>query len=166
MTIPHSPSTTTHTTTHTAPLRMVEMVFPDSTNHYGTMFGGKVLDLMDRAAFLATSRFSRQPMVTASMEHIDFIKPIKSGEMVELVASIVHTGRCTVTVKVDLYAEHPVEDRRRHACRGYFHMVSVNDEGRAIPVPTLLIHTPEERAEWDFVQSLLDFRKQSRREKA
>jgi acyl-CoA hydrolase len=68
-------------------LRIMEVVFPNTTNHYGTLFGGKVLDLMDRAAFLAATRFSNQAMVTASTEHIDFYVPVKAGYIVELVAS-------------------------------------------------------------------------------
>lgn len=146
------------------PLCMVEMVFPNTTNHYGTMFGGKVLDLMDRAAFLAATRFSNQPIVTASMEHTDFFAPVKSGNLVELVANVVYTGRTSLTVKVDLFSENSIKKTREHASQGYFHMVAVDEHGRSIPVPTLDVRTDEQKAEWDHIRSLLDFRKSRKNE--
>ena len=138
---------------------MVEMVFPDSTNHYGTMFGGKVLDLMDRAAFLVSTRFSNQSMVTASMERIDFYAPIKSGNLVELIAKVVYTGRTSITVKVDLFSENPIMKTREHASQGYFNMVSVNENGRPIPVPTLMLTTDQDKKEWEHVRTLIEFGK-------
>ena len=136
------------------PLIMVEMVFPNTTNHYGTMFGGKVLDLMDRAAFLAATRFTEQAIVTASMERIDFFCPIKHGQLVELNARVIYTGRTSLTVKVDLFAENPLKGYRKQASRGYFHMVAVNQEGQPIPVKSLLVQTQEEKMEWQEAKKL------------
>lgn len=141
------------------PLVLVEMVFPDSTNHYGTMFGGKVLDLMDRAAFLAATRFTEQSIVTASTERIDFFHPIKKGHLVELRAQIVYTGRTSLTVKVDLFAENPLRRYREQASQGFFNMVSVDENGKPIAVPQLEIETDEQRTDWAHAKSLLDFRK-------
>ena len=131
------------------PVRIVETVFPNSTNHYGTMFGGKVLELMDRAAFLAASRFAQEAMVTASSERIDFHRPIKHGQMVEAIATVVHTGRTSVSVHVNLFAEDPVKGAREHATEGYFHMVAIGPEGRPVPVPTFEPETPEAQAAWE-----------------
>lgn len=140
------------------PLVMLEMVFPDSTNHYGTMFGGKVLDLMDRAAFLAATRFTEQSIVTASMERIDFFRPIKNGHIVELKAKVVYTGRTSLTVKVELFAENPLRGYREQASLGFFNMVSVDEHGRPIPVPNLIVESELERADWNHVKSLLEFK--------
>lgn len=136
------------------PIRIVETVFPSATNHYGTMFGGKVLELMDRAAFLAASRFAQQAMVTASTERIDFHHPIKHGQMVEAIAHVVHTGRTSVTVRVSLYAEDPVRASREHATDGYFHMVAVDADGKPTPVPSLEPESLEAKAEWEFVAQM------------
>lgn len=141
------------------PLVLVEMVFPNATNHYGTMFGGKVLDLMDRAAFLAATRFTEQSIVTASMERIDFFRPIKNGHLVELQAKVVYTGRTSLTVKVDLYAENPLRRYRERACQGYFNMVSVDEHGRPIEVPLLAVESPEDEREHMHVEALLEFRR-------
>jgi len=131
------------------PVRIVETVFPNATNHYGTMFGGKVLELMDRAAFLAASRFAQKAMVTASSERIDFHRPIKHGMMVEAIAEVVHTGRTSVSVRVSLFAEDPIQGLREHATEGYFHMVAIGPDGRPVPVPSFEPETPEARVAWD-----------------
>lgn len=140
------------------PLHMVEMVFPNTTNHYGTLFGGKVLDLMDRAAFLVATRFTGQTIVTASTEHIDFFVPVKSGDLVELIAEVVYTGRTSLSVRVDLYSENPIRQTREHASQGYFHMVAVNAEGQPIGVPSLKLENVRQQEEWDYVQQLRAFR--------
>lgn len=146
------------------PLYMVEMVFPNTTNHYGTMFGGKVVDLMDRAAFLASTRFSSKPMVTASIEHIDFFVPVKQGNLVELVARVVHSGRTSLTVRVDLFSEDPMSRTRDRACEGYFHMVAVDAAGKPVVVPRLLLRTDEERGERERAERL--YRNRSARRSA
>src|SRR6266571_104338 len=58
---------------------MIEMVFPDQTNHYGTLFGGHALRLMDKAAFVAASRYARRVVVTACSERVDFKKAVHHG---------------------------------------------------------------------------------------
>lgn len=146
------------------PLVMVEMVFPNTTNHYGTMFGGKVLDLMDRAAFMASTRFTEKSMVTASTERIDFFKPIKNGHMVELRAYVIYTGRTSLTVKVDLFSENPLKGFREKASTGYFHMVAVDENGKSVPIPSLLVTTLEEQKEWDKAQKLREEHLKARRE--
>lgn len=136
------------------PVRLAEMVFPNATNHYGTMFGGKVLDLMDRAAFLAASRYAQKAIVTASTERIDFHLPIKHGHLVELVAQVVYAGRTSLTVKVELFAEDPIGGSREHATSGYFHMVALSDDGHPSEVPALLLNSPEAREEWVIAERL------------
>src|SRR4029077_14438113 len=68
--------------------RIVEMVFPNRANHYGTLFGGDALRLMDMAAFVAASRHARRPVVTASSERIDFHVPVRQGQLAEVVGRV------------------------------------------------------------------------------
>ncbi len=72
--------------------RLIEMVFPEQTNHYGTLFGGQALALMDKAAFIAASRYSRRAVVTASSERVDFHVPVRQGQLVELLARVSRYG--------------------------------------------------------------------------
>ncbi len=143
-------------------LVMVEMVFPNTTNHYGTLFGGKVLDLMDRAAFLAATRFTEKTIVTASMERIDFFCPIKSGHLIELKAKVIYTGKTSLTVKVDLYAENPLKSYREQASRGFFHMVAIGEHGKPTLIDGVLIETDEEKRDWQKATALRDGFKKER----
>jgi acyl-CoA hydrolase len=113
------------------------MVFPGQANHYGTLFGGQALALMDKAAFIVASRFSRSRMVTASSERVDFHVPVRQGELVELIARIASTGRTSVVVDVELYAEDLLTGQRRIGTRGRFVLVAIDDEGRPSRVPPL-----------------------------
>lgn len=122
---------------HTTEVRLVEMVFPEQTNHYGTLFGGQALALMDKAAFIVASRFTRTTMVTASSERIDFHLPVRQGQLAELIARVISTGRTSVTTEVELYSEDLLTGERQLATRGRFVLVAVNEQGRPTPVPQL-----------------------------
>ena len=130
------------------PVTVTEIVFPQNTNPYGTMFGGAAYAMMDKAAFLAANRFARTAAVTAASESIDFAVPIHPGMIVEAVARVVHAGRTAMVVRVDLFCRDPVGDDRPLATTGYFTMVATDAAGRPIPVPPLLVEGPEAEAEW------------------
>ncbi len=102
-------------------VRILEMVFPDQTNHYGTLFGGHALALMDKAAFIAASRYSRRTVVTARSEQIDFRSPVRQGQLIELIGRVVATGRSSMTVAVDLYAEDLLSGERQLCTRALRH---------------------------------------------
>ena len=119
------------------PVRLIEMVFPEQTNHYGTLFGGQALALMDKAAFIAASRYCRRTVVTASSERCDFHAPVGQGQIAELEARVVSTGRTSMTVEVDLTGEDLLSGTRNLATRGRFTMVALDDAGRPTPVPKL-----------------------------
>lgn len=114
--------------------RFSEMVFPEQANHYGTLFGGTALALMGKAAFIAASRAARHPVVMAASERVDFHVPVKVGELVELVGRVTRTGRTSMSVEVDLFAETLDSGERRLAVHGRFAMVAVDAAGRPVPV--------------------------------
>lgn len=115
-------------------LRMAEMVFPPQTNHYGTLYGGDALKMMGKAAFIAATRHARAVMVMAGSDRIDFASPIREGEMVELVSRIERTGRSSVAVRIELWAEDLLTGDRRHTASGKFSMAAVDPNGRAKPI--------------------------------
>lgn len=110
-------------------LRMAEMVFPQQTSHYGTLYGGDALKMMGKAAFLAATRHARAATVMAASERIDFTAQIAQGEMVEMVAAIRRTGRSSVRVAVDLFSERLASGERHHAAAALFTMVAVDAAG-------------------------------------
>lgn len=112
-------------------LRMAEMVFPPQTNHYGTLYGGDALRMMGKAAFIAASRRARAVMVMAASDRIDFVSPIRAGEMVELAARVLMTGRSSIRIGVELWAEDLMTGERRRSASAMFTMVSVDSEGRS-----------------------------------
>ena len=79
--------------------RLQEIVFPDHANHLGTLFGGQALAWMDKAAFIAASRYARTVVVTARSEQIDFHTSVPKGALVDLVARVVETGRTSMQVE-------------------------------------------------------------------
>ena len=125
-----------------------EHVLPGNTNMHGTMFGGDVLALMDKTAAIAAIRFCRQPVVTASTERIDFRTPIRLGDIIEAHAWVIHTGRTSLIVRIDIYAERPFSDEREHCTSGYYTFVAIDEQGKPQPVPQLSVETPEEQRDW------------------
>lgn len=121
----------------TTELRLWEIVFPDHTNHLGSLFGGQALAWMDKAAFLVASRYARSTVVTARAEPIDFHVPVRKGQGVELVARVVSVGRSSLRVEVELHAEDLLSGERRLCTRGHFVMIALDEAGKPTPVPAL-----------------------------
>lgn len=109
-------------------------VFPNTTNHYDTLFGGTAMHLMDEAAFITATRFSRQKMVTVSSDRIDFKKPIPAGTIIELIGQVTYVGSTSLKVKVDIYTEQMYLDQREKAVTGEFTFVAIDDAKK----PTLI----------------------------
>jgi acyl-CoA hydrolase len=115
---------------HCGDIRLVDVVFPDRANHYGTLFGGHALHAMGKAAFIAATRHARQHVVMAAADNMIFDEPVRVGELIECVASIARVGRSSMTVAVDLIHEDALSGLRRSAVRGTFEMVAVDANGR------------------------------------
>ena len=117
--------------------RLQEIVFPDHANHLGTLFGGQALAWMDKAAFIAASRYARRTVVTARSEQVDFRLPIRQGMLVEAVARVVGVGRSSMQVDVELVAEDLLSGERAQCTRGRFTMIALDASGAPAPVPSL-----------------------------
>ena len=83
--------------------RVFKAVFPNTTNHYDTLFGGTAMQYMDEVAFITATRFSRQKMVTVSSDKIDFKKPIPHGTIIELIGKVTYLGTTSLKVRVDIF---------------------------------------------------------------
>ena len=105
-------------------------VFPNTTNHYDTLFGGTALQLMDEVAFISATRYSRKRMVTVSSDKVDFNMPIPAGTIVEVVGVVTYVGRTSLQVSVDIYVEEMYEDNRQKAISGSFTMVAIDQDRR------------------------------------
>jgi acyl-CoA hydrolase len=109
-------------------------VFPNTTNHYDTLFGGEAMRMMDEVAFIAATRFSRQLMVTVSSDKIDFKKPIPAGTFVELIARVSHVGNTSLGVSVEIYIEQMYAEGRELAVHGNFTLVAIDEHKKPVKV--------------------------------
>lgn len=107
-------------------------VFPNTTNHYDTLFGGTALQLMDEASFICATRFSRQKVVTVSTDKIDFTESIPQGTLIELVAKVVKVGNTSCVVQVDIFRESMYADGRQKAVTGFFTFVAIDDDKKPV----------------------------------
>ncbi|WP_090604276.1 acyl-CoA thioesterase [Parapedobacter koreensis] len=109
-------------------------VFPNTTNHYDTLYGGTAMALMDEVAFIAGTRFCRKRLVTVSSDRIDFTKPIPAGTIVELIGKVVHVGRTSLKVEVEIFVEQMYHDHRELAIKGTFTFVAIDEHKNPVPV--------------------------------
>ena len=111
-------------------------VFPNTTNHYDTLFGGTAMQLMDEVAFITATRFSRQRMVTVSSDRIDFKKPIPAGTIAELQGKVIYLGRTSLKIRVNIYIEQMYSDQRDKAITGEFTFVAIDENKRPVKIET------------------------------
>ena len=109
-------------------------VFPNTTNHYDTLFGGTAMQLMDETAFITATRFSRQRMVTVSSDKIDFKKPIPAGTIAELSGKVTYIGNTSLKVSVDIYVEEMYSSFREKAVSGEFTFVAIDENKNPITI--------------------------------
>lgn len=114
--------------------RIFKAVFPNTTNHYDTLFGGTAMHLMDEVAFICATRFSRKKVVTISSDKIDFTKPIPQGTIVELIATIEKVGNTSCVVRVEIYKEDMYSYDRELAVSGRFTFVAIDDQKNPIKI--------------------------------
>lgn len=114
--------------------RIFKAVFPSTTNHYDTLFGGTAMQLMDEVAFITATRFSRMRMVTVNSDKIDFNKPIPAGTIAELVGKVTYLGNTSLKVKVKVFIEEMYSNYREEAINGEFTFVAIDEEKNPISI--------------------------------
>ena len=114
--------------------RIFKAIFPNTTNHYNTLFGGTALQLMDEVSFICATRFSRKKVVTVSSDKVDFAKSIPEGSIVELIATITKVGNTSCEVTVEIYKEKMYDYTRELAVTGKFTFVALDDDKKATPI--------------------------------
>jgi acyl-CoA hydrolase len=112
--------------------RSFKVVFPHTTNHHNTMFGGEIISMMVEVAFMTATRFTRQRLVIVAVERIDFAKPIPAGTIVEAVGSISKIGNTSLAVTVEVFRESMYEEGRQMVTEGNFKLVALDDHDRPV----------------------------------
>ena len=124
---------------------MVEIVLPNDANPLGFMLGGAVMHLMDLAAAVAAFRHARTPMVTAAVDGLEFINPIKVGDFIVLKARVTAAFTTSLEVEVTVYSEGALTGRRQLTSRAYLTFVALERDGVRATIPPLTIETDEDK---------------------
>ena len=114
--------------------RIFKAVFPNTTNHYDTMFGGMAMSLMDEVAFMTATRFCRKRVVTVSSSKIDFHKPIPHGTIIELIGRVQQVGNTSLLIRVQIFMEEMYSETREKVIEGEFTFVAIGDDRKPISV--------------------------------
>jgi len=120
------------------------LVLPPDTNALGTIFGGRIMEWVDIAAAIVASRHCRTIAVTASIDALHFIAPVRLGDIVILKSSVNYAHRTSMEIGVRVEAENPKTGERLHTSSAYLTFVALSDDMRPTEVPPLLCETDED----------------------
>jgi acyl-CoA hydrolase len=124
---------------------MVQVVLPNDANPLGFILGGTVMHLIDIAGAIACHRHTRSLLVTAAVDGLQFLHPIKVGDLIILKASVTAAFETSLEVEVEVFSEETLTGIRRMTSRAYLTFVAIDREGRKVPVPPLIVETEEEK---------------------
>ena len=123
---------------------MVQVVLPNDTNPLGFILGGTVMHLIDIAGAIACHRHTRSLLVTAAVDDLQFLHPIKVGDLIILKSHVTCTFTTSLEVQVDVYSEETLTGRRLLTSRAFLTFVAIAPDGSRIPVTPLVVATEEE----------------------
>jgi acyl-CoA hydrolase len=126
-----------------------ELALPNDANLLGNLLGGKVMHLVDVAAALAAIRHARCPVVTASVDHMNFLHPVKIGQLVLLRSSVNRAFRTSMEVGVKIFVEDLTTGDRRHTSSAYLTFVAIDPHGNRVPVPQVIPESEEEKRRYE-----------------
>lgn len=126
-----------------------ELAMPNDANPLGNLMGGRVMHLVDLAAAIAAMRHARMPVVTASVDYLNFLHAIHIGELVILKSSVNRVFRTSMEVGVKVFVENMRSGVLRHTCSAYLTFVAIDQSGNRVPVPPVIPQTDEEKRRFE-----------------
>ena len=126
-----------------------EAIFPADSNALGTLFGGRLMQFIDLVGAMAASRHARSFVVTASMDHLDFVTPVRVGELLILKASVNRAFKTSMEVGVRAMVEDVREQKLRHVSSAYLTFVAVDKAGQRVEVPQVIPETAHQRRRFE-----------------
>ncbi len=123
---------------------MTEIILPNDANTLGNLLGGRLMHFIDLTGAMAAYRHSRTHVVTAAMDHIDFIQPVHVGDLLILKSSVNRAFNSSLEVGVKVWVEHPQTGTLLHVASAYLVFVAIDEQGRKQKIPALLPETPNE----------------------
>ncbi|MDT3958915.1 acyl-CoA thioesterase [Staphylococcus kloosii] len=119
-------------------------VFPQDTNHLNTMFGGTLMANVDEIAAICAMKHSNTTVVTASTDSVDFLQPIKSGDILSYEAMVSHAGTTSMEVCVQIIIEDVIKQEQHLAALSFLTFVALDKEGKPTTIPSVYPETPTE----------------------
>jgi acyl-CoA hydrolase len=124
---------------------MVQVVLPNDANPLGFILGGTVMHLIDVAGAIACHRHTRSLLVTAAVDDLQFLHPIRVGDLIILKARVTAAWTTSLEAEVEVFSEETLTGVRRRTSRAYLTFVAIDRDGRRCPIPGLILETPEEK---------------------
>jgi len=140
-----------------------KLVLPPDTNHMGTIFGGKILALIDEIAAIAAIKHSKTAVVTASIDKVNFRSSVKLGDILTIEGFVISTGRTSMEVYVKVECEHIDTGERRLTTDSFITMVAIDGDNRPTAVPGVIPETAEEKELFKQAQERRALRQAGRR---
>jgi acyl-CoA hydrolase len=128
---------------------MTEIVLPNDANPLNSLLGGRLMHWIDLAGAMAAHRHSRAYVVTASIDHMDFLVPVRVGDFVVLRSSVNRVFHTSMEVGVKVWVEYYRSEESRHVSSAYLTFVAVDVAGNRLPVPPVIPETEEEKRRYD-----------------
>ncbi len=128
---------------------MAEVVLPNDANPLGSLLGGRLMHFIDLAGAMAAHRHARSYVVTASMDHIDFLAPVQVGDLLLLRSSVNRAFRTSMEVGVKCFVENYIAGTTRHIASAFLTFVAVDGSGKHLPVPPVIPETDEEKRRYE-----------------
>jgi len=122
-----------------------ELALPNDANAFGNVLGGKVMHLVDIAGAMAAIRHARRPVVTASIDHMSFLAPIRIGQLIMLDSSVNRAFKTSMEVGVKVMVEDLLTGRKLHTCSAYLTFVALDSEGKPASIPPVIPETEDEK---------------------
>lgn len=122
-----------------------ELALPNDANLFGFLLGGKVMHLVDLAGAIAAIRHSRTPVVTVSIDHMNFLHPVRIGQLVRLQASVNRVFRTSMEVGVKVQVEDLLTGERKHTSSAYLTFVALDKDGHPISIAPVIPETEAEK---------------------
>jgi acyl-CoA hydrolase len=124
---------------------MTELVLPQDSNLLGNILGGRVMHMIDIAGAIAAHRHCHRQVVTASVDHLDFLNPVRVGDLIVLEAQVNRAFHTSVEVGVEVFSEDSAAGLRKRTTKAILTYVALDEAGVPVPVPPLIVKTSEER---------------------
>jgi acyl-CoA hydrolase len=141
---------------------MAEIVLPNDANPLAALLGGRLMHWIDLAGAMAAHRHSRNYVVTASVDHIDFLVPVRVGDLVILRSSVNRVFNTSMEVGVKVFVENYIADTAKHVASAYLTFVAIDDAGHRLKVPAVIPETEEQRRRYDDAGRRRDIRRSER----